>query len=205
MRFFLMVFFIAICSLACAEQAWAIETPTGQVHIDTNQILRGSFIEEHQIKGVNGPLRSVGHFVVAPAYGLIWGTEKPLPTSTIITSNGAAQDIGGIAIKLPSKNIHHLYDIIGRALAGDWSGLETDFILTQSGDLNRWQILLMPRSSDKPKISYATISVSGSRFVENIVMTKVDGSYDTFSFADVVLSSLPLTPSESAVFNEVGQ
>ena len=196
---FLLIFILA--AIPCA--AWAVETPASQIRIDATKVLRGRFVEEHSIQGSRNPMRSSGHFIVAPAHGLIWGIEKPFPTSTIITPNGAAQDIGGIAVKLPAKNIAHLYDIVGGALAGDWRGLEQDFVLTRSGEGQHWQMLLTPRPSNASRLPYATIAVDGSRFVENIVMTKVDGSYDSLSFSDELLSPAPLTAAENAVFNKI--
>ena len=199
MRSFLLVLALALLPVA----AGAVEAPSAQVHIGANAVLRGNFVEEHQVNAEQAPLHTSGHFVVAPARGLIWGIEKPFPTSTIITPEGAAQDIGGLAVKLPAKNLHHLYDMVGGALAGNWNELGEDFDVSRSGDARHWQMLLTPRSGEKPKLPYSAISVSGSRFVENIVMTKVDGSSDAFSFTDAVLSPASLTGQEAAIFNEI--
>jgi len=196
-------FFLALVLVIFPIDVWAIEAPSGQIQIDATKVLRGRFIEQHQLPGAQAPLTSSGHFIVAPARGLIWGIERPFPTTTIVTPNGAAQDIGGMAMKLPAKNLRHLYDMVGGALAGDWNGLETDFEITSSGDGRHWQMTLTPRQNDKPKLSYARITASGGPFVENIVMTKADGSYDAFNFTDPVLSQAPLAANESAVFSEV--
>jgi hypothetical protein len=176
--------FLMFLLLALPFAARAIEAPPGQAYIDANKILRGRFVEAHQMNDAKGSAYSSGHFVVAPAHGLIWGTEKPIPTSTIITPNGLVQDIGGIAVKLPRKNLRHLYDMVGGALAGDWSGLENDFAVTRSGNADHWQMLLTPRQSDHAQMPYATITVSGGRFVENIVMARANGNYDMLSFTD---------------------
>ncbi len=191
---------IMLILLAPSFAAHAIEAPAGQIIIDNTKVLRGSFVEEHQMNSTQNPVLSSGHFVVAPGHGLIWAIDKPFPTATIVTPNGAIQDFGGVTIKLPVKNLRHLYTMIGGALAGDWNGLDIDFIITRSGDNKNWQMLMTPRPGDKPKLPYATITVSGSHFVQNIVMTKTDGSSDTLSFADAVLSSTPLNDKESALF-----
>jgi len=183
--------------------AHAMEAPAAQIPLDTSKVLRGHFTEEHQINGT--PVQSSGHFTVTPGRGLIWGIEKPFPTSTIITPSSAAQDLGGLALKLPAKNLRHLYDVIGGALQGDWSGLETDFIITSSTKGKNWQMILTPRNTDKPKLSYTTITINGSRFVETIVMTRADGATDALSFTNTVLSSSRLSSQETALFNEVGQ
>jgi hypothetical protein len=189
--------------LALPLPALAIDAPAGQTHINNNEVLRGNFTEERQMKGMANPMQTSGHFVVAPSRGLIWSIEQPFPTSTIITPNGLAQDVGGIAMKLPAKNLRHIYDMVGGALAGNWNDLENDFVVTRSGNDAHWQVLLTPRANGTSSLPYATITVSGSRFVEHIVMAKADGNYDAFNFSDAVLTSAPPSPMEITVFNEV--
>jgi len=194
--------FLLLCLLAVQAPSFAVEMPPQQMRITADKVLRGHFTEDHQFNNASAPLHSTGHFVLAPAHGLIWGVEQPFPTSTIITPEGAAQDFGGVSLKLPAKNLRHLYDMIGGALAGDWSGLEQDYIIVRAGVANHWQMVLTPRQGGKPKLSYSTISVSGSSFVENIVLTKADGVFDAFTFTDEALTSAPLPAAESAAFNK---
>jgi len=200
MRLLLWMFLFLITS---APLALAVDAPSAQIHINTDQILRGQFTEEHQINGGNGPMVSSGHFVVAPTHGLIWGIEQPFPTSTIITPQGAMQNFGGISMKLPTKNLRHLYDIVGGALMGDWTGLEKDFVIIREGDHQKWSMILTPRHLDNPKLAYTKIIVTGHRFVENIILTKRDGNTDTLGFTEVALSSPPLQAREMAAFEKV--
>jgi hypothetical protein len=190
--------------LTLPVRAFAIEAPDGQVFLDDNTVLRGRFTEERHMKGLDA-LQSSGHFIVAPAHGLIWNTDKPLPTSTIVTPNGLAQDIGGIILKLPAKHLHHLYEMVDAALAGDWSRLEADFIITPSRNGEHWQMVLTARDNSKSKLPYDSITVSGTQFVESIAMIKDSESYDRLSFSDAILTRVPLTANESAVFKEVGR
>ena len=76
--------------------------------------------------------------------------------------------------------------MVSGALAGNWTELEEDFSIVRSGDAHHWQMFLTPHPSEKPKLPYTAITVSGSHFVENIVMVKADGSSDTFSFTDAI-------------------
>jgi hypothetical protein len=181
--------------------AHANDAPPGQIPVSVDNVLRGHFVEERNIKGFDGPMRSTGAFVLAPGHGLLWQIKKPIPLSTIITPNGMVQDIGGVALKLPAKNLHHIYDMVGAALAGDWSAVESDFVLTQSGNAEHWQILLTPKK-ENTKLPYSLITVSGSRFVESIVMVKGDSNDETLSFSDEALSQAPPTPTEIATFEE---
>ena len=185
------------------HMAHAFEGPKGQARLDQQAVLRGHFTEEHMGTDDSPPLRSSGHFVAAPAYGLIWGIETPFPTSTIVTRNGAVQDIGGIAVKLPIHDLLHLYTTVSHAMAGDWDALAADFVITQSGDAKHWHLMMTPRPSGTHKQPYTAIAISGGRFVENVAMTKSDGGSDTVSFSDATLSSTPPTAREIAAFSEV--
>lgn len=196
-----MRYLLLICMLAIVPRTtWAMEAPSAQIRLEAHQVLRGHFVEEHKTSDANQPIISSGHFLVAPPLGLVWSVEQPFPTSTIITEQGVMQDIGGFRMKLPAKNIHHLFEIVGRALAGDWSGLDQDFILTRAGDAQHWQVTLTPRLMDNSKKAYVTITVKGTQFVENIILTKTDGNYDAFNFTDEVFSRDPLNIKETNAF-----
>lgn len=201
MRSFVLAFFLATVPLS----AWAIDAPSGQVPLDGNKVLRGNFVEEHQVNATKDPIHTSGHFLVAPANGLIWNIEQPFPTATVITPKGMVQEIGGIALKLPSKNLRHLFNTVEAALAGDWSGLEKDFVITRKDNAKNWQMILTPRHNEQATLPYTSITISGSRFVENITTTRPDGSFDTLSFTDETMSSAPLEGKEVVAFNKAAQ
>jgi hypothetical protein len=201
MRLLLLTLFLLL--VPCVSRA--VEAPPGQARLGANDVLRGRFTEERQMKGFDAPMQTSGHFTVAPTHGLIWDIEKPFPTSTIITPNGMAQDLGGVALKLPVKNLRHLYDMIGGALAGDWNGLANDFTITRSGGAGHWQMLLTPRPDGQHSLSYTSITVTGGRFVENIAMIGTKNNSETMSFTDEALSSAPLGAREVAFFKEAGK
>ncbi|HUY67703.1 MAG TPA: outer membrane lipoprotein carrier protein LolA [Alphaproteobacteria bacterium] len=193
----------ALLFLALPVTATAAVAPAGQVSLKAGDVLRGSFVQVTEMKGVDAPMQSSGRFVVAPGHGLIWQIEKPLATATIITPQGSVQDFGGIAVKLPIRNLSHLYATIGGALMGNWRGLEKDFVITRSEKGGRWQMLLTPRHKGRAALPYRSIAVSGARFIESIAMVGNDGGSDTLSFADEVLGHTPLSANEKLAFNEV--
>ena len=193
-------YLIALLILAFALPAHAAQKPLAQIALANGQVLRGQFTETRELQGMVNPFISTGHFVIDPAHGLIWGVEKPMATSTIITPDIVMQDIGGFAVKLPAKNLRHLFDMVGGAMRGNWSALETDFVVTPGGSADHWQMALTPNGN--AKTPYASIIVTGSRFVETIIMTKTDGSHDSFNFLNEVLNTGPLTADESQLFSE---
>jgi len=174
--------------------------------IAVGEVLRGRFVQERHLKGFNAPLRTEGHFVLAPGRGLIWRAEKPFAVTTVITANGLVQEVGGSeTMRMPSSRLpflSRLYDMLGGALAGDWRALETDFVVTRAGDDRHWQVDLTPRKADDPiAMPFHAITAQGSRFVETVAMVKPDGDADNLSFLDQALSSASLTAEEAAALD----
>jgi len=178
--------------------------------IAVGEVLRGRFVQERHLKGFNAPLRTEGHFVLAPGRGLIWRAEKPFAVTTVITANGLVQEVGGSeTMRMPAARLPflaRLYDMLGGALAGDWRALDTDFIVTRTGDDRHWQVDLTPRKADDPiAMPFRAITAQGSRFVETVAMVKQDGDSDTLSFLDQALSSAPLTAEETAALDTLAK
>lgn len=179
-------------------------------HIAPGEVLRGGFVQERHLKGFNAPLRSDGHFVLVPGRGLIWRVEKPFAITTVITSAGLVQQVGGsetmrlAAARLPF--LSHLYNMLGGALGGDWHALETDFLVERSGDPAHWQVRLTPRKADDTlAMPFAAIVAEGGRFVETVEMTKPDGDADVLRFVDQVLNGAPLSAEEATALDSLGK
>lgn len=181
----------------------AAEAPTAQDKLAPHQVLRGSFIETHPVKGFDKPMSTSGTFVVAPQYGLLWEIQKPMATTTIITRETSIQDIGGLVIKLPIKNLQRLYDIVSSALIGRWGTLEKDFVITKGAKDAPWQLTLTPRRDVQSPMPYKVITVSGNRFIESIVLTKLNGAYESVTFSEQTLTSLPLSGEEATKFAKI--
>ncbi|MEA2756038.1 MAG: hypothetical protein QOJ54_2327 [Aliidongia sp.] len=178
--------------------------------IAAGAVLRGGFVQERRLKGFNAPLRSDGHFVLVPGRGLIWSVEKPFAITTVITSAGLVQQVGGsetlhlAAARLPL--LSHLYDMLGGALGGDWQALNADFKVERSGDAAHWQIHLTPRKTgDALAMPFASITASGGRFVDTIEMTKPDGDADVLTFRDQTLNDTPLSAAEATALDSPGK
>jgi hypothetical protein len=167
-----------------------------------NEVLRGQFVQERHLKGFNAPLRTEGRFVLAPGHGLIWQAEKPFAVDTVITPAGLAQQVNGTqTLRLESSKLPflaRLYDMLGGALAGNWGKLESDFTVSRSGDAQNWRVTMLPRKADDIAMPFRSIAVTGSRFVDTVVLAKPDGDSDVLTFLDQSVSSAPLSAAETA-------
>lgn len=170
-----------------------------------NEVLRGNFVQERQLSGFKTALRTEGRFVLAPSRGLIWRAETPFAVTTVITPEGLAQSVNGNqtlrleASKLPF--LSQLYDMLGGALAGDWSKMDSDFAVTRTGDDRHWNVRMVPRKPDNIAMPFRSIDVTGGRFVDTVVLTKPDGDADTLRFSDQRVAKGPLNAAEAAAFN----
>jgi hypothetical protein len=189
-------------ALAAPMLAWAAGPTQG---LAPDDVLRGRFVQERQLSGFKTPLKSEGHFVLTPGRGLIWDADKPFAVTTVITPEGLAQNVNGDqTMRLDSAKIPfigRLYDMLGGALAGDWSKLESDFEVTRTGTPEKWQVSMVPRAADNIAMPFRSIDVSGGRFVEVILLTKPDGDTDTLTLVDQSVAKAPLNPAEAAVFD----
>lgn len=189
--------------LLCGFSPALAEGPTDK-RLAEGQVLRGQFLQERHLQGFDNPLRSEGRFVLAPGHGLIWQTEKPFAITTVITAAGLAQEVNGNqtlkleAAKLPFLN--QLYDMLSGALTGEWAKLEAGFVVTRKGDDQHWQVSLKPRNADDPGMPFTAIDVTGSQFIDEMLLTKPNGDFDKLSYHDQAVSDQPLTAAESAAF-----
>ena len=184
---------------------WAENSPISHRVIVAGEVLRGKFTEERRLKDFKAPLRSTGHFVVAPGHGLIWSVETPFAITTVITPGGLVQEVGGNqTMNLTAKRIPfllHLYEMLSGTLAGDWTALSREFSISKSGDEIRWQVQLSPLKKDDTAMPFTAITATGGHFVEQIELNKVDGDVDHLTFSNQKLSTSPLTALEAGMLN----
>lgn len=182
----------------------AIGDSAGPLTLRDGQVLRGHFMQERRLLGLQAPLRSDGRFTLAPGHGLAWMTERPFAINTIITKAGLVQELDGDrTLSLPADRLPFLtklYGMISGALSGDWGALESDFDLVR-GDVDKgWRVELTPRRPDDPAMPFRSIALAGGQFVETITLSRPNGDVDHLVFSAQALSSSPLSIEETAAF-----
>lgn len=194
--------FLAIVCLSFARVLPSIAADAGPTLLEKNDVLRGKFIVARSKAGGSNQQEMSGRFVAAPAYGLLWLTEKPIPATTVVKPDSVIQRLGGVSFKLPAQNLVHLYKMVSAALAGNWQALESDFDVKHSGNAQHWQTILVPKSTQKSPVPFTSVAISGGVYVEDIVLARSDGSYALFAFSDEVRSAAPPTSDELAAFQD---
>ncbi len=193
--------FVPICAFAAAFG------PTEQLH--KGEVLRGRFVQEHYMEGIEKPLKSEGHFVIAPPYGVIWAIEKPMPLTVTATKEGSLQRIGNVMLMRQSTEkfpyIGHITDMLGKALGGNLEALSVDFVMKKDGNPKQWRVKLTPRTQAKKGFPFQSITAKGSRFVEEAVLIRPSGFSDVFVFSNQAITSDPPSESEKMLFAAVAR
>lgn len=150
------------------------------------EILEGRFRQERILSGLDRPLVSEGRFLLAPGRGLIWRTETPLASATVLTESGMGQFLGDrLAMRLSADRLPalaRLYAILGAALAGDLTSIERDFDVAREKEGEAWRAALRPRAAPSADLPFSEIILQGRRHVEQAEIRKSDGDIDRIEF-----------------------
>ncbi len=176
-----------------------------QVVLRPNEILRGRFTQDRYLKGFAKPIRSEGSFALLPGRGLIWKTEKPLASTTVITPSGLLQVADGQELtRLPTSRLPflaRLFDILGAALGGDWSGMSGSFTVSQSKEATGTRLTLTPVSKDEAVLSrIQSIVVTARQFAETVDILRGEDDFDRITFSSQATDGAGPTDDEKALF-----
>lgn len=199
---------LLLCLMVAAPPGALADGPSHT--LTEGRTLYGKFVQERRLQGFKQPLRSEGRFLLAPGHGLIWWSERPFAVTTVITSAGLVQDVGGSeAVRLPSSRLPFLaklYDMLGGALAGNWGALEGEFTVVRQGNDTAWRVDLQPKAGDDPTaMPIRIIHIAGSRFVDRVELVKDGGDADILTFLDQALGDAPPSGAEMALFAGAGR
>lgn len=184
---------ICLCVIAAAGTVRADDGPTA---LQPGQHLTARFDHERRIAGFDVPLRSTGRIVLTAGGELIWRTEQPFASELLVTPTGIVQIVEGrTAMRLPAGAAGQVSDLLVRILTGNWSALG----FNQAREANGWTASgngagLPPPLSAQIK----EIHARGSRFVDEVTVTRGNGDSERFRFHDSAVSSAPLSESDRA-------
>lgn len=191
---------IAIASLASVCMVEGAPAPT----LAAGQTLHGRFVQVRHLKGFASPLKSDGAFVLAPGRGLIWRTEDPIKTTTVITPAGIRQIINGNEVQhidaAKAPFVAHFYDMLNGALLGNWEAMRRDFAVKTTGDRDAWRTILTPLRPDDPIAGMiASIVVTGGKMVDGVELNRANGDSENMTFLDQTVSSAALTGDDAGL------
>lgn len=197
LRFLVFFFLILLASrmASAADIGPNIQIPTGGT-------LRGHFMELHSFPNAKTPLVSEGYFILSPAHGIIWGIEKPLPITVVITSSGLTQRLGTLRLpSVPASKMPILAQttmLLTSALTGQWQNLQKDFVVASKATPTGWNATLTSRA--EAALPFRSILATGNKFVDTADVSEYDGSLDNIAFSQEAVSPYPPSATELALF-----
>jgi hypothetical protein len=198
---FVLAAVLALPSLAHADVASVCPT------LGTGVNLYGQFIQEQHLKGLTAPLKTEGNFVVAPDLGIIWRSEQPVHSVTVITAAGVRRIVNGNEVqRLPSARapaFAHVYELLDRAMMGDWSLIEKDFTVEYTGDRQSWRVVLTPLRSEGPLAARLTsVVLTGDGRIDTVDINRVNGDSEHVAFLNQVVSNTPLADPDAHLLHD---
>jgi hypothetical protein len=189
---------IIIASLSSICRADLAMGPT----LGPGQTLHGCFVQTQHLTGLASTLQSEGSFVLAPGKGLIWRTQDPIQTITVISPAGIDQIVNNASVQhidtAKAPFIAHFYDMLNGALMGDWAGMRQDFAVTTTGDRRAWRTILKPlRPKDPIEGIIASIVIIGGKMVDEADINRTNGDAERIAFHDQAISNAALSSDDA--------
>ncbi|MCH4899495.1 outer membrane lipoprotein carrier protein LolA [Pseudomonas fitomaticsae] len=190
---------LALLTLSSLANAFDLQQLSEQ--LAKPDVIHGQFIQEKHLRALPQPLISKGSFVLAKNHGLLWLLKTPLQQDYRISAKGIARrDATGWQL-LPNKSAGAEQNRLFLAvLQGDSSGLQRDFELALSGDAQKWQLTLTPRSVLLKQV-FNQINISGGALVNTIELLETQGDSTVLRMQDSTAGQ-PLSDAEQHDFAE---
>jgi len=198
-----MLRWLLLCLLWLGGLAHAFSLADLQRQLQSQAVVRGAFVQEKYLRGLDQPLRSTGVFTLASGQGLLWNLTTPIAQQLRITAQGVArraQTEGSnpwIRTAQQSGRENRLFLAV---LTGDTRELQTQFDLALSGSADDWQLTLTPSSALLRQI-FAHIQIAGATQVRRIELLETQGDRTVLQFRHVTTDHA-LNPEERHAFTD---
>lgn len=199
-------FFACLTVLILATSGYA-EVATVLPTLAPGTALYGHFTQEQHVKGLSAPLITEGDFVLVPERGIIWRSAQPMHSVTVLTAAGMRRVVEDNPIqRLASAKVPayaHMYELLDRAVVGDWSALRQDFAVEYSGDRQAWKLTLTPLRSVGPLAArLSSVILTGDGRIDAVEINRANGDSEHVAFFDQVVSSAPLAEPDAHLLDD---
>jgi len=149
----------------------------------------GDFIQTKTLQTNGRKLKSTGKYIICPQ-GILWRTEKPVPSSLILTKDAMVQISANGNKSVMSGKDNQIFSNISETLSsvfsGDAAGLKKnfkcDFKVKENGD---WTLTLTPKDSTIASVMN-TLELFGTTkpqtAMTSLLMSEASGNSITYEF-----------------------
>ena len=184
--------FLMICLLAFSLSAEGLTLEGVCKSLASHPNTTGSFTQTKTLQTNGRKLTSTGKFIFCPL-GIFWQTEKPFPSSLILTEDAMIQIAANGKKSVMSGKDNQIFANISATLSSVFSGnaeeLKKNFTCKFEGNSKgAWKLYLTPKDSTIASVMKALL---------------LSGSWDSGSTGGAVLTTLEMTEmSENTILYE---
>ncbi len=208
-------FFAAVVPTTALSAAEADALDKISEKISLYPVIRAEFTQTKRMRALKRPLITTGQFTFSSVEGVLWQIVQPYRISYMLGEDKIVEtDANGLRKEKGLREVAGLAQVgrVFRAMLGaNASALRTYFDVAvqhdaKQGVTDKWQLMLKPRQQQIAK-SISLIELSGSQFVETIIIHEASGDTTTLRFKKTqgflkADGAATLTDSESQLFGK---
>ena len=154
---------------------------------------KGDFTQTKTLQTNGRKLKSIGKYIIC-SQGILWKTEKPVPSSLILTKDTMVQISANGNKSVMSGKDNQIFSNISETLSSVFSGnveaLKKNFLCEFSDNGNNgWTLLLTPKDSTIAAVM-KSLELSGlskpETSMNRLVMSEASGNTITYEFINQI-------------------
>jgi outer membrane lipoprotein-sorting protein len=144
-------FFVSLYLSIHSASSYAndIDMPTLMQLFSANKNIKTEFVERKYVKILDVPVESKGELIFKAPLHLEKNTKSPITESLIIDGNKVSIERGTFKRSMALDDLSDMTSLVQSLTAtfrGDQLGIEQYFVWTLKGTVNKWQLILKPKS-----------------------------------------------------------
>ncbi|WP_037588434.1 outer membrane lipoprotein carrier protein LolA [Stenoxybacter acetivorans] len=189
------LFYLCIWLLPLLAHAFDLNDLSRQ--LQQPQSIQGEFIQQRYLASLNKPLQTEGVFVLQPKKILLWDMQKPFAQRLRVRADGIDQWNGqnwqrsANQSAAQRRQMQLFLDLLG----GNAQGLQQHFSMALSGNAQRWQLLLQPKSALMQQI-FTRINIRGNAVVREVEIAEKQGDKTVMRFENIRIDA-PFSQEQS--------
>ena len=159
--------------------------------LSENPNMTGDFVQEKNLKNSSRPMKSSGKFIFSPD-GLLWKTEKPCPSSMVVTKKFIRQTNSKGVSNVQDISQDQIFSNISLMLTSIFNGNSQEilkvFDVKFSSSEKNWTALLTPKDAQISSV-IKSLELSGilSEYavIQKMVMTELSESSTVYNLLNM--------------------
>lgn len=150
--------------------------------------LSGDFKQDKYIHSFETHVLSSGHFKYLRDQSIHWNTVKPVANQMVMTPDTMASKQGEHELVTIAVEANHLAKVLNKVffavLTAEWQTLEHFFDQHLQGELENWQVVLIPKGDDLKQL-VTQVELTGGKYLKKVVLYEKSGDKTYLYFSNI--------------------